>query len=256
MEAHFLKDSDVFGKMDPFIKFPYGRGQKQTSVAENAGKHAVFNEKFTLSNIHQSVDEGAALEIAAMEKDVASADLLGMAHAIPWSDLCDYEGVMKHDLDLFNDKGQKCGNVVLKTQFKWVEYTAPQPYERLDKKSFLRVIIKEAQFKKDADTFGKQDPFIKFTFQKHELQTDVKDDAGKNAKWDETFQLPNIMAQIRDGGSLKFEAYDKDVAGSDLLGSADPLDFEDLVQDESLKEWTLELYDPKGEPAGHVSLST
>ena len=95
-----------------------------------------------------------------MEKDVASSDLLGMAHAIPWAELCDYEGLLKHDVDVFNTSGKKCGNIVLKTQLKWAEYVPPTPSEKLDKKSYLRVIIKEAHFKKDADTFGKQDPFI------------------------------------------------------------------------------------------------
>jgi Ca2+-dependent lipid-binding protein len=178
-----------------------------------------------------------------------------MARAISWAELCEYEGLLKHNVDIFNDKGKKCGQLLFNTQLRWVEYVPPQPSEKLDKKSVLKVIIKEAQFKKDADTFGKQDPFISFKFQGHELKTDVKDDAGKSAKWDETFQLPNIMAQIRDGGSLTFEAYDKDVASSDLLGATDPVDFEDIVQDDSLKEWNLDLFDQSGEHMGNVKLS-
>ena len=125
VEANFLKDSDVFGKMDPYVKFAYGRGAMQTRVAENAGKHAVFNEKFTLSNIHQQVEAGHALELQAMEKDVATSDLLGAAHAIPWAELCEYEGLLKHDVEVYNDKGQKCGNIVVKTQLRWVEYVPP-----------------------------------------------------------------------------------------------------------------------------------
>ena len=51
----------------------------------------------------------------------------------------------------------------------------------------MKIIIKEASFLKDADTFGKQDPYIKFKYENKEYQTDVKDDAGKQARWDETF---------------------------------------------------------------------
>jgi hypothetical protein len=29
------------------------------------------------------------------------------------------------------------------------------------------------------------------------MDTDVKDDAGKNAKWDETFQFPNILQRLK-----------------------------------------------------------
>lgn len=64
------------------------------------------------------------------------------------------------------------------------------------------------------------------------------------------------MAQIRNGGSIIFEAHDKDVASSDLLGSTDPIDFIDLVQDESVKEWDLPLYERHGEEAGTIKLST
>ena len=62
---------------------------------------------------------------------------------------------MKHDVDVFDKKGKKAGNVVFKTEFKWQEYIPPQPSSKLDKKSLLRIIIKEAQFMKDADMFGK-----------------------------------------------------------------------------------------------------
>lgn len=51
----------------------------------------------------------------------------------------------------------------------------------------LKIIIREASFLKDADALGKQDPYIKFKYENKEYQTDVKDDAGKHAKWDETF---------------------------------------------------------------------
>ena len=51
VEAHFLKDADLIGKQDPYVTFKYGRGERSTTVADGAGKHAVFNEKFTLSNI-------------------------------------------------------------------------------------------------------------------------------------------------------------------------------------------------------------
>ena len=74
------------------------------------------------------------------------------------------------------------------------------------------------------------------------MKTDVKDNAGKKASWDETFQLPNILMEYRNGSSFTFEAHDKDIANSELLGSTDPLEVVDLVSDESLKEWTLEIF--------------
>lgn len=54
--------------------------------------------------------------------------------------------------------------MVFKTTFTWIEYIPPQPSDKLDKKAMLLVVIKEASFNKDADTFGKQDPYIQFKY--------------------------------------------------------------------------------------------
>ena len=70
---------------------------------------------------------------------------------------------------------------------EWVEYIPPKPSDLLDKKSMLRIVIKSAVFLKDADLIGKQDPYIKFKYEDKSLQTDVKDNAGLNATWDEVF---------------------------------------------------------------------
>ena len=44
------------------MKFKYGRDEISTKVAEDAGKHAVFNEKFMLSNIAEQVKAQAMPE--------------------------------------------------------------------------------------------------------------------------------------------------------------------------------------------------
>lgn len=155
IEASFLKDADTFGKQDPYIVFKYGRGTKSTTVAEDAGKHAVFNEKFTLSNINREVEKEATLVLEAMEKDIASSDLLGTTAPLNWCDLCSFEGLLKHNMDIFDKDGQKAGNVAFTTQLFWEEYIPPEASSILDEKTLLRIVIKEATFKKDADTFGK-----------------------------------------------------------------------------------------------------
>jgi hypothetical protein len=43
---------------------------------------------------------------------------------------------------------------------------------------------------------------------------------------------------------------------SDLLGMADPLDFEDYAEDDRVHEFDLELFEPKGAKAGNLKLST
>lgn len=146
------------------MAFKYGRGTRQTKVKQDAGKHAVFNERFSLTNISAEIQKDGALVLDAMEKDVASSDLLGSTKPIKWSYICSFDGTVRHDVEIANAKGQKVGNVVFKTQFLWEDYKIPEASSKLDKKSMLRVIVKSASFKKDADTFGKQDPFIQFKY--------------------------------------------------------------------------------------------
>ena len=50
-EVSFLTDADFIGNQDPFIVFNYGKTEMQTSVKEDAGLHAVFNESFILESI-------------------------------------------------------------------------------------------------------------------------------------------------------------------------------------------------------------
>ena len=185
IDATFLKDADMFGKQDPFIKFKYGRGEFATTVKDDAGKYAEWNEKFTLSSIEKWLDNDLVLE--AMEKDLASSDFLGSTKPIKFRELASWEGLVKHDVQIFDEKKKVCGSMKFTTMLQWVDYSPPPPSDLLDKKTVMRVIIKEAHFLKDVDTFGKQDPYIKFKYNDKYLQTDVKDDAGKEAKFDETF---------------------------------------------------------------------
>lgn len=101
--------------------------------------------------------------------------------------LTNNEGLVKHNMDIFDSKNQKAGNIRFSTLLHWVSYVPPPTNELLDKRSLLRVVIKSATFLKDMDTFGKQDPYISFKYDGKDLKTDVKDDAGLNAEWNETF---------------------------------------------------------------------
>jgi Ca2+-dependent lipid-binding protein len=104
-----------------------------------------------------------------------------------WKELTDWEGLVKHNVDIYDDKGKVSGSMKFTTTFNWIEYKPPKPSDLLDKKTMMRIVIKSATFLKDSDLIGKQDPYIKFKYEGKDLKTDVKDDAGLNASWDEVF---------------------------------------------------------------------
>jgi hypothetical protein len=97
-----LKDADLMGKQDPYIKWKYGRGEFQTTVKDDAGKYARWDESFSLNGIIRYLDQ--SLELNAYEKDLASSDFLGKIKPISYKSLTDFTGLKRHDLPLF-DKG-------------------------------------------------------------------------------------------------------------------------------------------------------
>jgi len=156
---------------------------------------------------------------------------------VPYAELVASADVVAHKLEFLDKGGKEVGHINISTQYIWAE---PDPvaaqsaspdveagpsknesnYDQemfedsvgkrgptnpsLDKKSILKIIIKEASFLKDSDFFGKQDPYIKFKYNNVDLQTTVKDDAGKQAKWDETFMLPNVYTKAKNNETLEF----------------------------------------------------
>ena len=103
---------------------------------------------------------------------------------------------------------------------------------------------------------GKQDPFIKFKYDNKYGQTEVKDGAGTKAVWNEKFSLGNIEAQCLAGKKLIFEAYDKDVASSDWLGSTQPISFAPLIEDDESKTQSLIMFDKDNKKSGEIIIES
>ena len=131
-----------------------------------------------------------------------TGDKLGEALPVSYLKLvADDEGAT-YDLDLYLDC-KKTGNVKFTATFVYVK-PDPPPNPLLNSNCRLNLIIKSATFLKDNDLFGKQDPYIMFNYNGKKVQTDVKDDAGKKAEWNEKFCLTNIEAQVISGKKLIF----------------------------------------------------
>ena len=107
----------------------------------------------------------------------------------------------------------------------------------------LEVVIVKAQFHRDADLIGKQDPYVAFMYKGKKVRTDTKDDAGKNAEWNEKFCLTQVQQQVQSGKRFILSAYDADVDADDLLGRTKSISYVQLVADEDEHEHALKLYD-------------
>ena len=49
IEAELTRDTETFGKMDPFVKFKYGELEFRTTEKSNAGKKPIWNETFQIN---------------------------------------------------------------------------------------------------------------------------------------------------------------------------------------------------------------
>ena len=80
----------------------------------------------------------------------------------------------------------------------------------------IELKLKEARFLKDADFFGKQDPFLQFNYGGRIYKTKVHDNAGKHAIFNETIVLEDVSKYLQK--DLLIEAYDEDTIKNKLLG--------------------------------------
>ena len=80
----------------------------------------------------------------------------------------------------------------------------------------LSLTVVEAELTRDTETFGKMDPFVKFSYGELEFRTTEKTDAGKNPIWNETFQI-DVKGL---GDNLNLTVMDADRMSDDVVGEA------------------------------------
>ena len=97
----------------------------------------------------------------------------------------------RHQMDLYKDF-KKTGYIIFESRYVY-QKPDPPPNPKLNPFCMLQVIVVRASFLKDADLIGKQDPYIQFLYNGKKVRTDVKDEAGKEAEWNEKFCLTQVQ---------------------------------------------------------------
>ena len=75
----------------------------------------------------------------------------------------------------------------------------------------LKLTIVSAQYLKDADTFGKQDPFVKVECATYTYKTRVLEEGGKTPVWNEEFGMREVSREVDQNGSLVLTTFDSGV---------------------------------------------
>ena len=94
----------------------------------------------------------------------------------------------------------------------------------------IKLKVVSATFLKDADTFGKQDPFVKIPHGGKTYKTEVIDEGGKTPVWNEEFELEFVEKEVKGGGSLILNTFDSDGAVDEFLGGTKPIKYTDLIK--------------------------
>jgi hypothetical protein len=115
--------------------------------------------------------------------------------------------------------------------------------------------VVEAKFIKDADFFGKQDPLMKWKHNGREFKTTTKDDAGKHAIWNETFELDALDVAVK-GSPFIIASYDSDPTGVEWLGEIKGMSYQSLCNENAEKKWDLDMFDSKDKKSGNVVFTT
>jgi len=105
----------------------YGKEKMQTTVKDEAGKEAQWDEKFVLKNIREQILNGEEMVLQSFDEDLLIHDFIGGARPIPWQDFCFDEKEKEMTVDLYDKKKKKCGTLTFKTKFIYVKVEKHKP---------------------------------------------------------------------------------------------------------------------------------
>ncbi|KAI3866962.1 hypothetical protein MKX03_022005 [Papaver bracteatum] len=74
VDAHGLPESDVVGKMDPYVLIQYKTHKLKSYVAKGQGSNPVWNEKFTLWVDYPEPNSHYDVRFKIFDRDTLSAD--------------------------------------------------------------------------------------------------------------------------------------------------------------------------------------
>jgi hypothetical protein len=169
-------------KTDPFVQLGLGKTMQTTTVKNNAGGAAVFDEVFSFFKDPSHTQ----LQVAVYDSDTLSNDLLGQTSIDltrqPWMESVEELGGLKEgqSYDVF---ASKTGKVVQGQVF--LAFAA----------SVLIVKVHRISgFTDNAGWMDRTDPFVQLMYGKQKAKTKVKNNGGGNAEFNEVFFFDIIPA--------------------------------------------------------------
>ena len=109
LSGKLKRDTETFGKMDPYCKVKLGSTTHETKVHSNAGKYPAWNDKLVFKRSNEEV-----VNIDVLDKDTFSSDTIGYV-TIPLSKVVENKKVSEwHTLSY---KGKMAGEILVEMEF-------------------------------------------------------------------------------------------------------------------------------------------
>lgn len=89
IEGKLIRDTEIIGKMDPFVKVECQGTAYRTHTIDEGGKLPVWNETFHFYIDTEKVASKDVLKLTCLDEDYITNDLVGETD-IPLASICDY----------------------------------------------------------------------------------------------------------------------------------------------------------------------
>jgi Ca2+-dependent lipid-binding protein len=238
LSAKLTRDTENFGKMDPFCQIVLGKQKQRTKTANDAGKNPVWKDLFTFKRTDEE-----KIKIEVWEEDtIGNNDLVGDAF-LNLTAATSRKGKYTENLKIYFEN-EVAGSVQLEVEF--IPDSSKED-ERKEPENIIFIKPLNAKLQRDTESFGKMDPYCVITMGSNKLQTKVAEDGGKAPVWNDVLSFKRINED-----KIIIEVWEKDGVSDDIIGTGSLVISQIINKKVKINE-TVKI-EFKNKPAGTVSL--
>jgi Ca2+-dependent lipid-binding protein len=223
IQAKGLKNKELIGKQDPFVRINYGDWNETTATLDNSGSHVVWDHLHMEAECDCKVLKREKIEFIVMDENTSKKDDYlgtGIVSSQQIRRLCvaiDTEIVVPIDL---SEKGQVAGQLLVTMSLKKASAEAtvdmiPDSAVQLKLGKFIVKGIKGYNLV-GGDKIGQPDPYVTLSCDNWNTETSVISGGGRNPEWkdidpikmqhnfsNDIFRFKRLNVTVKDSNVLK-----------------------------------------------------